>query len=165
MKYEDIRPIIKSGDILAWSEGSWTSFSGIQNNIIRIFTRSEYSHVGVAYVAGGRVFVIEAVVPMIRIFPLSKLLPFYHFESPDNWWSTDIEESYLNKVGKPYSKVEAIKAFLGYSTDGEEQWECAKLINRVLMNVDKDFDKQPDTPTAVVKFIQSKYNIPAVYVE
>ncbi len=164
MKYSDIRPLIKSGDIIAWSEGGWTNWHDIQVSLVRMFTQSEYSHVGVAYVIGGRVFVVEAVVPLIRIFPLSKLTPFYYFESPKSWWSNSMEESLLAKVGLPYSKWEAIKAFIGMDTDGTENWECAKLVTQTMKTVDSNFDNLKDTPTDVVKFLQEEHNIPAIYV-
>ena len=42
-----------------------------------MFTRSTYAHVGLAWVIGGRVFVLEAVKPRLRIYPLSKYANFY----------------------------------------------------------------------------------------
>jgi hypothetical protein len=165
MQYSNIRSTIKSGDVIAWSEGGWSNWHDIQVSIVRMFTESEYSHIGVAYVVAGRVFVVEAVVPLIRIFPLSKLTPFFYFKAPDTWWSDKMEEELVSKVGLPYSKLEAIKAFMGMNTDGTENWECAKLVNKTLMTADAGFDAVKDVPTDIVKYIMDKYNIPAVYVE
>ena len=72
-KYSEYRDQIKSGDLLAWSHRGFRSWHDFKVQAVRLFTQSEYSHVGIAWVVGGRVFVIEAVEPRVRIFPLSKL--------------------------------------------------------------------------------------------
>ncbi len=82
MKYSELRDTIKTGDLLAWSEGGdWKSWRNIQLNLVRMGTMSDYNHVGVAYVVGGRVFVVESVVPYVRIYPLSRLLPFFYIKT------------------------------------------------------------------------------------
>ena len=82
--YANIRQHIKSGDLLAWSHRApwWASLRDCKIALVRLFTRSEYCHVGIAWVLGGRVFVIEAVKPEVRIYPLSKLAPFYWVQVP-----------------------------------------------------------------------------------
>jgi hypothetical protein len=152
MKYLDIRSQIKSGDVLAWSGGSRKSLSDIKLDIVRIFTRSEYSHVGIAWVIGERVFVVEAVIPLVRIYPLSKLTPFYLIKTPYSW-SKEAEEKMLETVGKPYSQWEAIKAFLGLNTKDEKVWECAKLVNDTLATIDPKFEEIPDVPTNTVEYL------------
>ncbi len=164
MKYSELRPAIKSGDVLAWSEGGWTTLHDIEVSIVRMVTQSEFAHVGVAYVVGGRVFVVEAVCPLIRIFPLSKELPFYYLRTPNAWWNDNSEFKLLSRVGLPYSKWEAIKAFFTKDTNGQMVWECAKLVNQTLLEFDSGFDDINDTPTAVVKYLMNKHNIPLVYV-
>lgn len=165
MKYVDIRPQIKSGDVLAWSEGGWTNMHDIQVSLVRMFTQSEYSHVGMAYVVGGRVFVVEAVCPLIRIFPLSKLTPFYYMPTPKSWWTDETEATLLSRVGLPYSKWEAIRSFFTKDTDGQSVWECAKLVNKTLIEFDSGFDHIHDTPTATVKYLQAAHSLPIMYVE
>lgn len=96
---------------------------------VRAFTQSEYSHVGTAWVIGERVFVIEAVTPLVRIFPLSKLLPFYHL--PMNApWSPQALEYALSKIGEPYSQLQAIQAFFKLPND-DSLWECAELARLI----------------------------------
>ena len=124
-KYKEHRSKIKSGDLLAWSHEGWRTWRDWKIQMIRIFTRSEYSHVAVAWVVGGRVLVIEAVRPMARIYPLSKLGDFYHL--PMNApWKPETEEATLNFVGTEYSQLAALKAFfrgIGYGAR-----ECAQLV-------------------------------------
>lgn len=93
-----------------------------------MFTRSEYAHVAVAWRMATRVWVIEAVVPNVRVFPLSRLLPCYWLSGERrNAWTSAIEESVLKIVGQDYSKWEAIRSFAGKVTPGaNERWQCAE---------------------------------------
>lgn len=156
MKYEDIRAEIKTLDVLAWAEGGkWDSWRNIQLNLIRMFTMSEYNHVGLAYVTDGRVFVIESVVPDIRIYPLSKELPCYLVKTDFNF-SPDIVEYMLSKVGLKYSKWEALKAFFTTDTNNPDAWQCAKFVNDVLSKVTPGISSIKDTPHDTVEYLLDK---------
>jgi hypothetical protein len=164
LKYVDIRDRIKSGDVIAWSDGGWTNIHDIEVSIVRMFTQSEYSHVGVAYVLAGRVFIVEAVCPCIRIYPLSKLLPFYYLRTPDEWWTTNTEDVLIGRVGAKYSKMDAIKAFFRKDEDGNRTSECAMLVNKTLIEFDNGFNDVLDVPTSTVKYLQEKHSIPLHYI-
>ena len=165
MKYEDIRHEIKSLDVLGYSEsGPWNSWRNIQLNLVKMGTMSEYNHVGLAYVIGGRVFVIEAVVPYIRIYPLSRELPFFWIPTPYKL-DDSAEEKLLEKVGLPYSKWEAIKALFTTETDSDKVWECAKLVNKVLVQYDKNFELLHDTPSDTIRYLTQELEFPITYVE
>lgn len=130
MNYEAARDKIKSGDLLAWSHRGWRSWYDIKIQLVRFFTQSEYSHVGTAWVVGGRVLVIEAVTPLVRIYPLSKLGTFYWI--PDfNVWTKEKEELALSYVGTEYSQIEAIAAFFSRSVLPDKM-QCAKLVATIL---------------------------------
>lgn len=124
MKYKEARPMIKSGDIIAFSH------MDLASQVIRAATRSQYSHVGIAWSVAGRLMILEAVNPMIRIYPLSMLLPFY-------WVSIDIdlnssaEEFALSRVGERYSVSEAVLGFLGMNK-ADNKWQCAEYVKSVL---------------------------------
>lgn len=146
MKYADYRGKIKSGDILAWShrEGWFDSFHSFKVNCVRLFQRSEYSHVGIAWVVAGRVFVLESVVPLVRVVPLSGLLPAY--VASGNGLRKDQLERALGMVGKAeYSQWEAIKAFFGYNSLENDHIQCAEYVIDVL-GLDC-----PATPSEVVR--------------
>jgi hypothetical protein len=131
--YNQARAQIKSGDVLAWTHKGWRSFYDFQVQMIRVFTRSEYCHIGVAWVVGSRVFVIEAAVPQVRIYPLSKVLPFYWIPTND-YWTPEVEEYALSLVGSQYSKMEAIRGFLGTVITGQNHlWQCAELTDSILV--------------------------------
>lgn len=128
MRYGEARAHLKSGDLLAWSHERWGSWYDLKIQLVRMATRSEYCHVGVAWVVGGRVFTIEAVSAGVRIFPLSRLLPFYWLALPNEW--TDEAETWaLSQVGLPYSQWQAVLAGLGLLRPGADaRWECAELL-------------------------------------
>ena len=130
MDYATARPLIRSGDLIAQSGGVWTSWHGIKVNIVRMFTRSTYSHVGIAWVVGGRVFILEAVKPKLRIYPASKIGDFYLLPMRATWADTT-EQLALENVGVDYSEVIAIKAFFKLF-DGAEVRQCAAYALTVL---------------------------------
>lgn len=159
MLYADARDKIKSGDILAWSHRGWRSWYDIQIQAVRIFTRSEYCHVGMAWVTSGRVFVLEAVSPLVRNFPLSKLTPFFWL--PQDKWSPEIEKTALSIVGKKYSKLDAILAYFGDLKPGErDTWECAEYVAYVL-----DIHPEKYTPSSLIEEVQKNDNAVIYYVE
>jgi hypothetical protein len=129
MKYAEARDQIKSGDLLAWSHRSLRSWRDLKIWFVRLFTRSEYSHVGTAWCVGNRVFVIEAVQPVVRIFPLSKLLGFYWI-SLQAAWSESAESLALEFVGDAYSQLQAMQAPFGKPPE-DRLWECAELAATV----------------------------------
>lgn len=133
MRYADARPLIRSGDLLAWSHRApwYRSWYDFKIAMVRAFTQSEYSHVGTAWVVGGRVFAIEAVMPLVRIYPLSKLGEFYHLPLGAKF-DDDALEFALSKVGEPYSQVQAMQAFFHLPSD-DSLWECAELVRKLAM--------------------------------
>lgn len=162
MKYANYRDNIKSGDLLAWSHRGFGSWYDLQVQAVRFFTRSEYSHVGVAWVFGGRVFVLESVTGGVRIFPLSRLLPCYHVALPVNW-TTDAEEFALSKLGQPYSKWQAILGGLKALRPGEDaQWQCAEYAFEVIEQAGVTLGATV-TPSALVE--QAMHFSPCVYLE
>jgi hypothetical protein len=151
MQYKDIRHEIKSGEVLAWSHRGWSSFYDLRIQIVRLFTRSEYSHVGVAWVVGGRVLVIEAVTPLVRIYPLSKLGDFYRL-TPEITWTTEVETFALSHVGQKYSQWQAVKAFFGFTSEADGLAQCAELVRGILRASGDPADVDA-TPTEVVNYL------------
>lgn len=127
MDYSSYRSQIKTGDLLAWSTHRAKGLHLFTNKLIRLFTMSEYCHVGIAWVIGDRIFIIEAVQPVVRIYPLSNEIPFYHIGM--NLSVTDDSINYLlSRVGESYSVWQAIRAYFG-KPKADKQWQCAELVN------------------------------------
>lgn len=131
MKYEEARASIKTGDVLAWTHKSWRSWYDIQIQIVRFFTQSEYSHVGIAWCIAGRVFILESVGAGIRIFPLSLELPFFHLATGKSLTRDQLEFA-LSKMGQRYSKVEGVLAMFGLNNRKDDAWQCAEYVCTVL---------------------------------
>lgn len=152
MNYATFRPQIKSGDLLAWSTHQAKGFRRFVNNLIRVFTMSEFSHVGIAWVIGDRVFVIEAVSPTVRIFPLSKKVPFYHIDMGLNI-DDDHVNYLLSRVGESYSILQAIQAYFGKPKE-DKVWQCAELCTSFYRKSGLAI-KNSWTPSALVEAILS----------
>ena len=161
MIYKQARPMIRSGDVLAWSHRGIKSWHDLKIWFVRMFTRSEYSHVGTAWVVGNRVFVIEAVMPKVRIYPLSKLGDFYWLQM-GAYWRKATETLALSFVGDDYSQVQAmVSPFITPPKD--DRWECAELVATVARQDSIDLG-DVYTPSEVVLAAQ-KRGAPLTYVE
>ena len=155
MKYSEVRSKIKSGDTLAWTHRSWKSWYDIKVQLVRIFTQSEYCHTGTAWVYGGRVFVIEAVIPTIRIIPLSNVLgdecywiPNHPHES-DRW--SNAEEFAMGLIGAgEYSQLEAIASLVSETPENTGKWFCSKLSRSILSRMGVLVSEKSATPSNIV---------------
>ena len=131
MKYSDARPAIRSGDVLAWSHRGWKSWYDIKLQLVRMWTRSEFCHVGVAWVVVDRVFVLEAVASGVRLMPLSQLLPAAWISR--GIWNAECEKRALEALGSPYSYWDAIAGSIGKLDIGEDnRWQCSEYVSYVL---------------------------------
>lgn len=164
MTYLEARSKIRSGDLLAWSHRSWGSWYDFKIQMVRMFTRSEYCHVGVAWVVAGRVFVLEAVSAGVRIFPLSLEVPFYWVPMKFPW-TFGVEKWAMAQAGKPYSQIRAILAGLRLIKIGENTYtECAEYAHEVYKQAGIDMGDEA-TPTAIVRAAQSKYSKPLYLIQ
>lgn len=146
MRYLDARGLIQSGDVLAWTHRPLRSLYDLQIQIVRMFTRSEWSHVGLAWVVGGRLFVLEAVSAGVRIFPLSRAGAFTWVQR--GAFTVDQEELALAHVGEPYSKWDAIRAFFGASNNADGHWSCSEYVCAVL-----GLPVHEQTPAEVMRYL------------
>lgn len=164
MKYKDNRHLIKTGDLIGFSTGGWSNWHDIQVSMVRMATRSEYSHVAVAWVVAGRVLLLEAVGAGVRIYPLSNDLPCYWIPR-DKEFSEKALEWALSKMGEAYSTKEAIMAFFGKLKIGSNKsWECAEYVLS-LYDIDLEYINSLATPSELIKVTSSKWNTPIYYLE
>lgn len=164
MDYKENRKKIKTGDLIAFSGGSWTNWHDIQVNLVRMATRSEYSHVAIAWVVLERVMLLEAVGAGVRIYPLSNDLPCYWIPRSHSLNTVALEAAF-SIIGQKYSKWEAIKSFFGKVKIGEDKlWECAEFVMHIYAKQGEVLDCLP-TPTDVVKTCISKWDAPVNFLE
>lgn len=151
MTYDQIRPLIKTGDLLAWSHSGWGSWHAIQVSLVRMFTQSEFSHVGLAFVVYDRIFVLEAVSSGVRIYPLSRALPFYLVSNPKEL-STPALEWAFQYIGNEYeSKWRMVLAtFIDIDLKNNHRFQCSEYVNGILTMNDQEITVI-DTPSAIVE--------------
>lgn len=152
-KYSEIRDEIKSGDLVILSHYKWASWYDLQVMMVRLMSATEYTHVGVCVVLGGRVWVAESVVPVVRLVPLSNYAEDGMYIIPTNTPMKDEELEYLlSKVGTAkYSKWQAMMAYLDRLELGaDDHFECAEyaICARRLSGLDLG---PRAVPAAVVK--------------
>jgi len=129
MEYPDARLEIQSGDLLAWSGHSFFS------KVIKIFTQSSVTHVGIAYRLGNRLFIIEAMEGKgIRLFPLSRRTPFLWIKpsNRDRIWNHIVENAAIERIGDKYSFKECIRAVLNKKLKKDNYWQCAEFASYIL---------------------------------
>jgi hypothetical protein len=151
MKYSEIRDTLQSGDILAWTHRfKWTWYD-FKCYMVRLFTVSEYSHVGVCIVQDGRVWVLEAVTPTVRLVPLSDEVPCFVLKGKGLTEEQKLRGMAL--VGKAkYSQWEAILAYFGKNDLNNDRWECAELVDYVL-----DLNLEATPASLVDELLQQGY--------
>lgn len=131
MKYSECRDEIQAGDLVVFTHYKWASLYDIQVQLVRLFSLTEYTHVGVIVKIGNRLFIAESVSPVVRLVPLSNFAEEGFFVIPTRNPMTDEELEYLLKhVGKAkYSKWQAIKAWLNDLDIGKDgEFECAEYV-------------------------------------
>jgi hypothetical protein len=168
VNYAAIRPRVRSGDLLAWSHRGWHSWYDVQVQLVRLATRSEYCHVGVAWRVGGRLLVLEAVSAGVRLYPLSRLVPFYWLRiSGPSRWTVEVERWALERVGQPYSRWQAVLGWLGMLRSGaDSRWQCAEYAQGILLRMGVEaVVGVPPTPTALVLVLQRQPGVVTWYVE
>lgn len=123
--YPHIRPTIRSGDLLAWRG------NGLAGRIVRHWTGESWSHVGLAWVIGGRVLVLEAREGRgVVAAPLSRRLSCYHLPTGAAW-DDAMQSRAIEALGEPYNVLDAIRAGLGLRPRGAG-WQCAEYAGYVL---------------------------------
>lgn len=151
MKYNDIRDSLKSGDLLAYTQKEWNSINDLASQVVRLFTQSEYCHVGLAKEVDGEWFVLEATPSNgVHLSPLPLNKPFYWVQM-DVQWNDVAEEEAKKSIGNSYSMFQCVLAFLGLlEISRDNKWECAELAIHMYKAMGLEFDCKA-TPTAVVE--------------
>lgn len=117
MDYLEARSQIKTGDLIAVRD-----VHGLLGKLTTFFTRSPYTHTGVAVWLGDRLFMADLNSGRNALHALSQLDNFDVFEPPYGLKVEDIEASIFNWLAKPISYgylaflVIGLKCALGLKT-------------------------------------------------
>lgn len=123
-----MKPLVKNGDLLFWRGKGFFAW------VIRLFTRSQYCHVGVAYYVAGILCVVEAKAKSgVRLVDItSENMPDAYISLPYYFrFGRDSELECLTYLGEPYGWVDALRAGLGLR-DTSKGVECAEFAASVM---------------------------------
>lgn len=149
---------IKSGDLIAW-----TSADSFYLKVVRLFTLSEYTHVGVAIVEeNGDIFVVEANRPRVEKNKLNMRLPIYHIPM-DIEMTPKAVELLHSYIGKKYSVLQAALSYINVYIN-DDKWFCTELAYDFYNELGIPFKKRL-TPTKFIKQAVSKYGKSLNYIE
>lgn len=142
---------IKSGDLIAWCGNK-----GFYNKLIRLVTLSEYTHVGIAIIENGKLYVVEATRPVVRKVELAGRTPFHHIPMGV------VVDTVLSKVlddfiGKEYSMLQAALSVFNIYID-DDKWYCTEQCYEFYRRAGIEFDKRL-TPTKFVRQAISYSNV------
>lgn len=163
MNYLASRHLFKPGDLIALSNKSWKTWNDIQVQVVRLATESEYSHVGLIWAIGGRLFVIESVQPYARIIPLSLYAEhgFYWIPLDAPIGDAELEFALASVATWRYSKWQAVMAFFRRLKIGaDQQGQCSEFVIECRRQSGVDLGAIA-TPSAVV--LQAMRRDAAVY--
>lgn len=163
MDYKEYHSNIKSGDLLVFSATKIRTTYDLLSYIVRLFTMSEYNHIGIAWVIGDRNLIVEAQVPEVKISPLKKLGSFYHIPM-DVDFTDEALEILLDKVGQKYSYLEAIRAYFKKNDHNNDEWICVDYVKYFYESIGIDIG-DVHTPSDVVTNIVKSLGKTLLYVE
>lgn len=165
MKYEDLRKRIKTGDLLVWATiPNWKHpITAIQIWLVKAFTQSAFSHVGVAFWVRNRLMVIDATGKGVLLRPISQDLPNYVVHRKKVLSSVSIDWAF-SKIGQKYSRFDAVLAYFSELKTGENvRWQCTELSNAIYASDGEHFESL--VPSTFVDEAMVKWNTNLVKVE
>lgn len=166
MNYQEARDKIQSGDIIAWSHYNWGSWYDFKVQSVQIVGRTPYCHVAVAYRMGGRLWVIEAVKPCVRMVPLSNLIQpkgFYWLNVNVPMTDDELEFGLSGIAIREYSEVQAVQAQLDMLEIGADTiTQCAE--NTIEMRRRSGIDFGPKATPAAVMLKGKSMGFPELFI-
>ena len=144
-RYRQNRLGIQSGDVIAWRG------KGLFAWIVRMFTKSPWTHVGVAVWWGDRLMVLDSYIGKgTRARLLSRHAKGAYWIKSMAAWNQSAEGFALAELGKEYSLQNLWKTWLGLALVKDE-YHCAQYVAEVLTRADVPLWQDPPTPESVVR--------------
>ena len=148
--YKDLRTTLKSGDLVFYS-----SHNGLGDKLIKWWTKSNYSHVGVIWAIAGRVFLLEAsALGGVRLVPLSLRMP--DLIVPMNLiWNQEAETHAMEHIMEKYSLVDAVRAGFkeAYKKEG---WICTEYAASIVKKCGYVFPKTAQVPEDFIRVLKAE---------
>ncbi len=150
MNYNDIRNTLKSGDLVFYS-----SHNGIGDKLIKWWSKSKYSHVGVVWVVAGRVFLLEAsAFGGVRLVPLSKRMPDLIVRM-NLEWNAAAEQQAMEHMMDKYSFYDALLAGL-HKKYKSSNWICTEYAASIVEKCGYSFPKSAQLPEDFVQILRGE---------
>lgn len=153
--YSEIRNDIKTGDLLVWDTDLVEDKFDLLLKLYQKIFNAKYTHVGIAVSLGDRKLLVEAIPPVVRLYPISRKRDFY-------WIKLGLKNNfkYLNTLfmhlGKPYSLFDLFKYAFRFKTD-QSDFYCSELASLFYKEVGLlEETDVGSTPDRLVKSILSK---------
>lgn len=148
--YKKIRVSIQTGDVFA------TASPALFSRIIRLFTRSKVSHVGLFLRLKDRVFVVEALEGKgVQMIPASQRFKKEKFVFVPTYYKKDekrLIDDMLNEVGGEYDMKGAVKAL--FVDTKSNQYFCSELVAKIL-KLDFSHLKRGVLPSDIITALKS----------
>lgn len=156
----NLRGNIQSGDLLVWDGASAVGKSDTMLRLVRLFTLSNFGHLSVAWRKDGVLKHVEATEPSVRVSVVPDDVGFYHIPMGLNLIDEDMLKFYADKLGLPYSVIDAIRGYLGITLDeNDDKWQCVELCNYFYQSIGLEFGNVW-TPTKFVKAMMEETGSP-----
>jgi len=126
--YSEIRDTIRTGDLISWRAGKVNSIFTFILYLYQKILKPKSVHVGIVVNdIGGRVLIVEARPPCVRIFPLSLMEDFDLIRTNIPYEQNNID-LLLEKVGYPYKALDVAKG-LFYLDDDKNALYCSEIAD------------------------------------
>lgn len=148
MLYAEARPLIASGDLLAFANPRFVS------RLIRTWTGGSYSHVGIAWRYRDRVFVLAAREGYgVYNAALSTQLPAYWIKT-GLAWTDAVDDLATSRLGLPYSYSDCARVALGEATHRPDE-VCSVYAAMVLKAAGLVLPRPSYTPAGLVDAVMA----------
>ena len=157
--YLQQRDHIKEGDVLLFAgRGLWSS-------LIKLWTNSHYSHVGLVAMWGERLMCLESIEGKgVRAVPLSQLVAEYHglihwYSLRDTEYIRAMAVSWaIEQLGSEYSWRQIAALMFGKTCDMDKaKWICSEFVQRALAKGHAAIDKQVMVPDDITRISGMEY--------
>jgi len=146
---------VREGDLIAFTSNSFLG------NMVRLFTKSEYSHVGVVMFRDNIPYLVEAVRPVVRMTPLSHREPYYHIPMGIDKVSDEARKLLYSRIGEKYSIIQAVLAKFNIFIN-DNSWYCTEVTHEFYLTQGFDIPKlllPTDFVREVLKIVSASYYV------
>lgn len=162
--YSEVKDKIRTGDLIAFTTTKYNSFLTFILFLYQRLLGATYTHVGIIVRTGNSTFVVEAVPPLVRIYPVENLSSFYWIDATVSAPNAKQLEFLMKRVGTPYSILDMFKGTIGMENNLNNYY-CSELAADFYYNFGYIHDRSlGHTPDSIVKAIMERGNEKAIHV-